>query len=84
MGILDEEKDKPKSIDRILLTSRRYPCSGGANHLSRELDNCPIHIHPEGQSSLETGDFFTTWANRFDSDMPVTITESVNDSDVFL
>ena len=83
IGILEEAELNQKSIDRILLTSRRYPSSGGANHLSKELDNCPIHIHPEGQSSLETGDFFTTWANRFDSDMPVTVTESVNDDDVF-
>ena len=82
-GILDNEQNKKRTIDRILLTSRRFPCSGGANHLSNELDNCPIHIHPEGQSSLETGDFFTTWANRFDSDMPVTHTESVNHDDVF-
>ena len=82
-GILEDEKVQPEKVDRILLTSRRYPCSGGANYLSEQLSECPIHIHPEGQSSLETGDFFTTWANRFDSDMPVTITESVNDNDVF-
>jgi glyoxylase-like metal-dependent hydrolase (beta-lactamase superfamily II) len=58
------------TIDRILLTSKRYPCSGGAQHLSEFFNNCPVHIHEEGQAALETGDFFTTWANRFDSDMP--------------
>ena len=56
-GILEDDQEKQNNIDRILLTSRRFPCSGGAKHLSNELDNCPIHIHLEGQSSLETGDF---------------------------
>ena len=51
--------------------------------MSSQFDDCPIHIHREGQSSLETGDFFTTWANRFDSDMPFTKTEVVEDGDVF-
>ena len=82
-GILEDDQEKQNNIDRILLTSRRFPCSGGAKHLSSELDNCPIHIHLEGQSSLETGDFFTTWANRFDSDMPATATEAVSDDEVF-
>ncbi len=82
-GILEEGGDIVDTVDRILLTSRRFPCSGGANHLSSELGNCPVHIHPEGQSSLETGDFFTTWANRFDSDMPAITTEIVNHNDVF-
>jgi glyoxylase-like metal-dependent hydrolase (beta-lactamase superfamily II) len=32
---------------------------------------------------LAKGDFFTTWANRFDSDMPITSTEPVTDDDIF-
>ena len=42
-----------------------------------------MHVHPQGQAALETGDFFTTWANRFDSDMPPIHTQSVADGDVF-
>ncbi|DAC28539.1 MAG TPA: MBL fold metallo-hydrolase [Candidatus Poseidoniaceae archaeon] len=82
-GILDGNDSTNLTVDRILLTSRRFPCSGGASFLSAQLGNCPIHIHREGRSSLETGDFFTTWANRFDSDMPFTKTEVVEDGDVF-
>ena len=77
-GLIGEQ-----SLDRILLTSRRYPCTGGAAHIAGEFDSCTIHIHPDGQSSLAKGDFFTTWANRFDSDMPITSTESVTDEDIF-
>ena len=73
--------DKP--LDRIALTTRRYPCSGGAKHISESFDNIPIHIHGVGQAALETGDFFTTWANRYDSDMPPTQTIPVDDKEVF-
>ena len=78
LGQLPEEV-----LDRILLTSRRFPVSGGALHLSEAFRNAPIHIHPDGQAALENGDFFTTWANRYDSDMPRTPTQPVNDQDVF-
>ena len=77
-GLLDDAVP-----DRILLTSRRFPVSGGAHHLSAAFGDVPVHIHPEGQAALETGDFFTTWANRYDSDMPRTSTQPVSDSDVF-
>ena len=72
------------SLDRILLTSRRFPCSGGAKHISEQFSDCPIHIHVDGQTSLSSGDFFTTWANRFDSDMPVTATLIVEDEELFI
>lgn len=78
-GILEEGS----SLDRILLTSKRYPCSGGAKHLSESFANCSVHVHPQGQAALETGDFFTTWANRFDSDMPPLHTHPVEGGDVF-
>ena len=71
------------ALDRILLSSKRYPCSGGAKHLSEMFGNCPVHIHEEGQASLETGDFFTTWANRYDSDMPALQTEPLADGEIF-
>ena len=70
-------------LDRILLTSRRFPVSGGSAHLSKAFGDIPIHIHSDGQAALETGDFFTTWANRYDSDMPRTSTEPLCEEDVF-
>ena len=78
-GVIGE--DQP--LDRILLTSKRYPCSGGAKHISEMFGDCPVHIHEEGQAALETGDFFTTWANRYDSDMPPLQTEVSTDGEVF-
>jgi glyoxylase-like metal-dependent hydrolase (beta-lactamase superfamily II) len=71
------------SLDRILLTSRRFPVSGGAAHLAEAFDGAPVHIHPDGQACLETGDFFTTWANRYDSDMPRTPTSAVLPDELF-
>lgn len=58
-------------LREIILTSRRYPFSGGSVSISQRFDNIPIKAHPSATSSLATGDFFTTWANRFDSDMPI-------------
>ena len=78
-GLLGDEV----MLDRILLTSKRYPCSGGAKHLSEMFANCPVHVHEEGQAALETGDFFSTWANRFDSDMPPIGTEACASGEVF-
>ena len=51
-------------LDRILLTSRRFPVSGGAAHVAEAFGGVPVHIHADGQAALETGDFFTTWAPR--------------------
>ena len=70
-------------LDRILLTSRRFPVSGGAAHVSQAFGDAPVHIHSAGQAALETGDFFTTWANRYDSDMPRTSTHGLAEGDVF-
>ena len=77
-GILGEKK-----LDRILLTSRRYPCSGGAAHISAEFDNCPVHIHSNGHTALISGDFFTTWANRYDSDMPLTDNQPIDGNEIY-
>lgn len=77
-GHLKEEK-----LDRILLTSRRYPFAGAAKHISESFDNIPIHIHNDAISVLETGDFYSTWANRYDSDMPSTKCEPIGQGDVF-
>jgi len=72
-----------KNLERILLTSRRYPFSGGAKHISETYGGIPIGIHADAISVMETGDFYSTWANRYDSDMPSTKCEPVLQGDVF-
>ena len=79
LGVLGEDK-----LERILLSNRRFPCSGGAKHISQHFDDCPVHIHKAGQVSLDSGDFFTTWANRFDSDMPSIKTTGIEDGELFI
>ena len=59
------------NLREIVLTSRRYPFSGGSASISERFENVPIKAHASAISSLASGDFFTTWANRFDSDMPI-------------
>jgi glyoxylase-like metal-dependent hydrolase (beta-lactamase superfamily II) len=68
------------SLTKIILTSRRYPFSGGSKALSESF-RIPVFIHEAAQMSLESGDFFTTWANRYDSDMPVLSTEPIDFSE---
>ena len=46
-GVLGEKAN----LDRILLTSKRYPCSGGAKHLSESFANCEVGIHADGQAA---------------------------------
>jgi len=79
IGVLGDEK-----LDRILLTSRLYPFAGGSKYVSQYFANAPVHIHEEGQAALQTGDFFTTWANRYESDMPSIETSSVEDGEIFI
>ena len=70
-------------LERILLTSRRFPFSGAAKHIADLRNGIPIHIHREGISAMQTGDFFTTWANRYDSDMPSTDCLEVSNGESF-
>jgi glyoxylase-like metal-dependent hydrolase (beta-lactamase superfamily II) len=79
IGVLGDEK-----LDRILLTSRLYPFAGGSKYVSQYFANAPVHIHEEGQAALQTGDFFTTWANRYESDMPSIETSLVADGEIFI
>jgi len=71
------------NLDRILLTCRRYPFAGAAKYISEANGDIPIHIHSDAISVLETGDFYSTWANRYDSDMPSTKCEPVSNGDIF-
>ena len=77
-GKLGEETD----LDGIILTCRRYNHAGGAAFIKEEFDT-KVYIHPSASQALSTGDFFTTWANRFDSDMPPLETEPLSDSQKF-
>ena len=76
-------KNTGEQLNRILLTSRRYPFSGAAKHISESFGDIPIHIHSDAVSVLETGDFYSTWANRYDSDMPSTKCETIAQGDTF-
>ena len=81
---LERIKSQLKSqecISGILLTSRRYNNSGAADFLSKEFDETPIYIHSKGVGPLGAGDFFTTWASRFDSDMPPTKANPIANGD---
>ena len=69
-------------LREIVLTSRRYPFSGGSLSISEHFGRVPIFAHHSAISSLSTGDFFTTWANRFDSDMPRFEVEGIDGSTV--
>ena len=82
-GHLNKSEETNQSLDRILLTCRRYPFAGGAKHISEENGKVPIHIHQDAISVLETGDFYSTWANRYDSDMPSTECEPISQGDSF-
>ena len=79
-GILADNDVKNQQLWILLLW--RFPCSGGANFLSSEFNKCP-YIHG-GPIITGNGGFFTTWANRFDSDMPNITTQSVSDGEVFV
>lgn len=41
------------------------------------------YIGKEGLSSLQTGDFFSTWANRYDSDMPAVDSNLIENNSIF-
>jgi glyoxylase-like metal-dependent hydrolase (beta-lactamase superfamily II) len=60
--------DQP-DIAGILLTHRHYDSAGGACFLSEHL-GVPVHAHELAVPALSGGDLFTTWASRFNSDMP--------------
>lgn len=82
-GHLNKPEKDNETLDRILLTCRRFPFAGGAKHISQGNGNVPIHIHPDAISVLETGDFYSTWANRYDSDMPSTACEPISQGDSY-
>ena len=78
-----EERIKSKiehlpNLEAILLTHRHYDTAGGAKHLA-DAFGIPILIHSSASNSLLSNDQFTTWASRYDSDMPITNTIPIED-----
>ena len=53
----------------ILLTHRHFDSCGAAPHLAQYFDT-KIKVHEDAVAPLAGGDLFTTWASRYDSDMP--------------
>ena len=62
--------EQKNTVNKIFLSSRRFPYSGGAKFISEQFGDCSILVGDAAIPALSRGDFFSTWANRFDSDMP--------------
>ncbi len=59
---------RPK-VEAILLTHRHYDTCGASPHLAKVFAS-EIRIHEAAVAPIAGGDLFTTWASRYDSDMP--------------
>ncbi len=59
------------NLDAIMLTHRHYDTAGAAAHLANVFE-ATIYAHGNALNSLASNDQLTTWASRFDSDMPPT------------
>tara|TARA_A100001037_G_scaffold278928_1_gene280259 strand:+ start:1229 stop:1972 length:744 start_codon:yes stop_codon:yes gene_type:complete len=79
---IESKLDSNAAISKILLTHRHYDTAGASSHLSAHWD-ATCHIHSDGANALESGDMFTTWASRFNSDMPATKVETFEDGHFF-
>jgi len=66
------------NLAAILLTHRHYDTAGAAAYLSDTFD-CTIHAHGDALNPLASNDQLTTWASRFDSDMPPTSAHAIED-----
>ena len=78
IGVLGEGR----APEHLLLTSRRFPFAGGAAHFIETWPDLSPMVGEDGVAALETGDFFSTWANRYDSDMPSVVATPVHDGEV--
>ena len=68
-------------VERILLTHRHFDHSGAAAFLAEQW-SVPVLAHEDAIGPLSSGELFTTWASRFDSDMPVTACEQIAAGDL--
>ena len=69
---------KNTEISSLLLTSRRFNHCGASSYLSSAF-NAEVFIHKSAVNCLSGGDHFSTWASRFNSDMPSTVATGIND-----
>ena len=57
-------------VEAIILTHRHFDTCAAAPYLAEHF-KAKIRIHEDAVAPLAGGDLFTTWASRYDSDMPV-------------
>ena len=67
-------------VEHILLTHRHFDSVGAASHLA-EIHAATVRVHQSATNALSSGDPFTTWASRYDSDMPVVNAQALQDGD---
>ena len=67
-------------VEAILLTHRHFDTCAAAPYLSTHFD-ATIRVHEKAVAPLAGGDLFTTWASRYDSDMPPIEAEGFSDGD---
>ena len=68
-------------VTTILLTHRHFDTCAAAPYLAEEY-GASIRIHEDAVAPLSGGDLFTTWASRYDSDMPTIESIPLLDGDV--
>ena len=69
-------------VEAILLSHRHFDSCAAAPHLAEHFGS-KIRIHEDAVAPLAGGDLFTTWASRYDSDMPPIDAEGFSDGDQF-
>ena len=62
--------DQRSPVTTILLTHRHFDTCAAAPYIADQF-GASIRIHEDAVASLSGGDLFTTWASRYDSDMPI-------------
>jgi len=67
-------------VEAIFLSHRHFDSCGAAPHLAEQF-GATIRIHEDAVAPLSGGDLFTTWASRYDSDMPPMETEGFSDGE---
>jgi glyoxylase-like metal-dependent hydrolase (beta-lactamase superfamily II) len=67
-------------VEAIILTHRHFDTCAAAPHLAEHF-KAKIRIHEDAVAPLAGGDLFTTWASRYDSDMPPIDADGFSDGD---
>ncbi|MEE3082748.1 MAG: MBL fold metallo-hydrolase [Candidatus Thermoplasmatota archaeon] len=57
-------------VTTILLTHRHFDTCAAAPYIAEQY-GASIQVHEDALAALSGGDLFTTWASRYDSDMPI-------------